>query len=222
MLSFYSQFVRRGDVVFDVGANVGNRTSAFVALGAKVVAVEPQPHCVRRLQETFRASDVIVVSKALGARKGEAEMMVSNIDTLSSLSREWIEKVRKSGRFSVFEWPHRMKVEMTTMDALIAAYGRPSFCKIDVEGYEYEVLQGLSQPIEAVSLEFTPEAIEPALRSIDYLARLGDYRFNYSLLESLVLTLPEWVSAAEVKDRIRGWNGSIRIFGDVYAKLNRK
>lgn len=207
--------------MFDVGANVGNRTSVFVALGAKVVAVEPQPHCVRRLQEAFGASGVIVVSKALGAREGEAEMMMSTIDTISSLSREWIEKVRNSGRFSLYEWPHRLKVEVTTLDALIASYGRPSFCKIDVEGYEYEVLQGLSQPIEALSFEFTPEAIEPALRCIDYLARLGDYRFNYSLLETLELALPEWIGAAEVKERIKGWNGSIRIFGDVYAKLHR-
>ena len=45
----YGQFVRPGDLVFDVGAHVGDRIAAFRRLGARVVAVEPQPALVRTL-----------------------------------------------------------------------------------------------------------------------------------------------------------------------------
>ena len=50
---FYSEFIKEGDVVFDVGANKGNRTVIFLELGAKVVAVEPQKECYEHLTKRF-------------------------------------------------------------------------------------------------------------------------------------------------------------------------
>ena len=49
------QFVKPGDLVFDIGAHLGNRTRAFVALGCRVVAVEPQPHVARMLRRWRRS-----------------------------------------------------------------------------------------------------------------------------------------------------------------------
>jgi protein-L-isoaspartate O-methyltransferase len=43
MDALYRQFVKPGDLVFDIGAHVGDRVAAFRRLGARVVAVEPQP-----------------------------------------------------------------------------------------------------------------------------------------------------------------------------------
>ena len=48
---FYSYFINAGDVVFDIGANIGNRTQIFSELGARVVAVEPQSKCVTILKK---------------------------------------------------------------------------------------------------------------------------------------------------------------------------
>lgn len=222
MRALYSQFVKQGDLCFDVGANIGNRTEVFLELGARVIAVEPQIDCAQQLEIKYAGYDIVtVVKKALGKQAGTLPMFISNINPISSLSSEWISSVRNSGRFSMFEWNSGTPVEITTLDTLIAQYGKPAFCKIDVEGYEYEVLQGLSQPIEALSFEFTPEILEPAVNCISYLNRLGDYCFNISLKESMELSLPEWVDIKEIINHLPFHSSDITLFGDIYARMKR-
>lgn len=119
--------------MFDIGANHGNRTELFLDLGLRVVAVEPQPDCVEILRGRFGTS-IELISAAVGAKPGRAELRVATYHTLASLSDEWIDEVRRSGRFSEFEWPEVMEVDVLTLDSLVERYGVPDFCKIDVEG----------------------------------------------------------------------------------------
>jgi hypothetical protein len=106
---------------------------------------------------------------------------------------------------------------VTTLDALIDRYGTPAFCKIDVEGYEEAVLRGLSRPIPAVSIEFTPEYLDSTERTLTSLVDLGAYRFNYSVGESLVLAEKRWLERDDVLARLRTFGP--RSFGDVYARI---
>jgi FkbM family methyltransferase len=217
-LRFYRQFVSEGALCFDIGANVGQRTEVFLALGARVVAVEPQAACVRRLQRRFRRNQrVVVVDHALGAREGEAEMLVNSVHTLSSFSSEWVRSVQESGRFRDFDWDGRQTVPVTTLDALVAAHGVPSFCKVDVEGYESQVLEGLSQPLPVVSFEFAPEFLKNAIACVHRLDGLGEVRFNYSFGESMTLAQTGWVTGREVIETLRSLPDRTT-FGDVYAR----
>jgi FkbM family methyltransferase len=136
----YRQFVHDGDLVFDVGAHTGGRTAAFLALGAKVVAVEPQESCVAALRSRYgEDSRVEIVPHAVAEVERDAELFVcSRATTVTTMSPEWME-----GRFADYEWDRVQPIRTTTMDALVSRYGVPSFCKIDVEGLEYEVLRGL-------------------------------------------------------------------------------
>src|ERR1043165_279294 len=68
----YRQFVRAGDLVFDVGAHVGDRVGSFRRLGARVVALEPQPALVTTLKLLYgRDRNVAIEAKAVGRRSGE-------------------------------------------------------------------------------------------------------------------------------------------------------
>ena len=219
MFDFYRQFINPGDLCFDVGANMGNRTKVFLRLGAVVVAVEPQDKCMSFLRKHFRDDQrVNLVEKALGEVNGEAEMMISDEHAISSLSKEWINKVRESGRFSEFRWPEKQIVRVTTIDSLIEQHGIPSFIKIDVEGYEYQVIKGLTRPVHTLSFEFTPEFMDASYSCIEWLSRLGETRWNYSFGETMELALKGWTypeNMIEILSRHR----NDKLFGDVYVRF---
>lgn len=217
-LAFYQQFVKPGDIVFDVGANVGNRTKVFLKLEAHVVGFEPQQMCADFLSEVLTDhARFTLIRKALGSTVGEGQMLISGHHTISSMSPQWVETVKQSGRFGKEQWGAKQLVQVTTLDRAIGDYGRPSFMKIDVEGYEYEVLSGLTEPIHVVSIEFTPEYLSNTFKCIDHLCSLADkVEFQISLGESMHWHLPKWVSRSEVMDCLLQLD--TKKFGDLYIR----
>lgn len=218
--SLYRPFLPHNGLVFDVGAHVGDRSRAFAALGARVVAFEPQPHVFRVLQFLLRRNLRITLRpEALGKTVGTAPLAISLIfPTVSSLSRDWRSTLQKNNPgFSKVRWPVTVTVELSTLDAMIAEYGVPDFCKIDVEGYESDVLSGLHHPIAGLSFEFVAGALEQAVAAIQELERIGDYRFNVIEGEKRHFLFAEWHQA----DAIRAWldaGADSLPSGDIYAR----
>lgn len=218
-LKFYSQFIKKDDLCFDVGANIGDKTAMFLQLGAEVVAIEPQESCWRFLKRRFKNDNVHIVNKALDKSVSRKDFFIDRSHTLSSMSKEWIATVKHSGRFSLrHKWNDKVRIETTTLDLLIKEFGKPDFCKIDVEGFEFEVIQGLSQPLNMLSLEFIPEYLQPVLNCIDYLSQLGKVEFNYSLTGS-ALALPGWVNADDMVGVLQDMSGKSMSQGDIYVRF---
>lgn len=217
---FYAQFVRRGDLCFDVGANHGDRTESFLRLRARVVAVEPNPECAADLRHKFDGDRrFTLVEAALGAREGSGVLFVGEIDAVSSLSREWIDAARRVPDLARAQWSRSVPTTVTTLDRLIERYGVPDFCKIDVEGYEPEVLAGLSRAVPALSFEYTPWRIEPALACIERLERLANYRFALSREESFRFVSDPWCDGVALRRLLREEAAARQaMFGDVYAR----
>jgi len=222
-LKFFRQFIEPGDLVFDVGANMGRLTKIFLALHSKVVAFEPQKICSDRLESIFRQGpNFTLVKKALGAKEGHGSMLISQSHMLSTLSRHWTECTKKSGRFASIEWDETQSVEITTLDKAIQEFGVPSFIKIDVEGYEHEVLSGLSKPIQYLSIEFASESLQNTYRCIEYLESLSEVSFQISKGESAAFALPSWTPGDQIRRILSDLVEEDEFaWGDLYIRSSR-
>jgi FkbM family methyltransferase len=176
--------------------------------------------CAGLLERWHRGNRrVTVVRAAVGAAPGQGALRLSErTPTVSSLSSEWVERVRRAPRFAAVRWDRQVPVVVTTLDALIERFGMPAFCKIDVEGSEPAALQGLSQPIGALSFEYIPAVGEATRACLARLEDLGEYEYNWTEREIPRLRSAQWRDAAGIMAIISALPTEAHS-GDIYARL---
>lgn len=222
--NFLKSFIRPGDLVFDIGANEGNKTEIYILCEAKVVCIEPQPECVNVLNNKFcNNRNIIIENIGLGAKEGYLDLFqCSNAKTISTFNVEYTHKSRFAERN--FRWDKKITVPISTLDKMILKYGKPRFCKIDVENFEYEVLTGLSQPLDYLSFEHNHECLEQTKKCLKYLAGLGYKEFNFAIGERNQFIFQTWLSENQFLNELdklalsRDWGSIWGLWGDVYAK----
>lgn len=219
MLQFYSKFLKSGDLAFDVGSHVGNRALIWSILGVRVVAIEPQELFAKFLDLLFtHNSKVTVLPIGLGRECSRQHLLVSDkTPTVSSVESSWCEGVRIDSRFTKIDWNRRECVNIKRLEDLIEEYGKPKFCKIDVEGNELGVLLGLNSAIDAMSFEYLPFLKNTAVKCIERIETLATYVYNWSETESMKFKNSKWVSAEQMIAQVLKFKTTARS-GDIYAK----
>jgi len=206
------------NLVFDIGANSGQNIDLFKSKFKKVIAFEPNPKLYESLLNYFSDENVIVDNRALSNKEEIKEFRISNMDVLSTFSEDWINNGRFAGHY---KWNEFVEVQTTTLNSIINEFGIPDYIKIDVEGYEYEVLLSFSMLLEntIISFEWSEEQKEKIESILKHLSDLGytNYSFthadkvlfdeeidwkqleNLNLIEKLVPKRKQWWGMIYVK-----------------------
>jgi FkbM family methyltransferase len=213
MAALYRRFVPQGGLAFDIGSHVGDRVSVFRQLGARVVALEPQPGPMRALQLIHgRDGEVALIASACGPKVGEVTFHLNTENpTVSTASGAFLEAANGAAGWEGQVWDQSLTVPMTTLDALIERFGKPDFIEADV-------LAGLSRPVRALSFEFTTIQCDIAQACLARLTSLGFTRFNIALGESQRLSLAEDIDARAMAAHISALPHEANS-GDVYALM---
>ena len=177
MGAFYGHFFQPGEVVFDVGANQGEYSECFAREGARVVAIEPNPAFRGRLAAIARHLTILPEHVAVGDHPGVASLNIcstSGFSTFASTKSDWM---LASPDYADVEWTGEVEVPIVTLDQLVERHGQPTFVKIDVEGFELNVLKGMSFDPRYLSFEYGVRRKDLGLACIELLADRG-YRFR--------------------------------------------
>lgn len=205
-VQFYRSFLPHCNLIFDIGANDGHKTLAFLDLAKKVVSVEPDEENFKLLNIRFRNNKrVLPERRAVSDKTGTATMHVHHAaSAFNTLSPKWKKLLEDHGNTRWNEeilFTGTSEIRTTTLDELISIHGIPDFIKVDVEGYEPWVLRGLSQRIKYISFEtLLPEYMAECRDCIDQILRLDrEARFNVAKNEQLLL--PEFCTS----DQLASW-----------------
>lgn len=227
-VEFVRTIVKEGDLVFDVGANVGLKTDLYLGCGAHVICFEPQPGCISILNQKYKGNPrVFVEGIGLAAQEGRMELFLcTEVNALSTFSKEQ----REESRFFEhgYEWDRQVTVPVSTLDAMIQKHGKPNYCKIDVENFEYEVVKGLNLAIPYLSFECNTEQWSIGKQCIERLVSLGYDRFNYVVGATDLLLFPRWLSAKEFIQKVedvlkkKDFSEVWGLWGEVYAQTSEK
>jgi FkbM family methyltransferase len=208
--AFYRALVPPGALAFDVGANVGHVSEPLLRIGARVVAIEPQPECLAELRARCGGHRGFTALQAVvGAAPGTATLYLRRHHAASSLRRDWLG-----------EPVGTLDVQVRTLAGLIERYGIPAYCKVDVEGTEEAVFATLAHPLPLVSFEYHRAELDRAARCVAMLAAGHEAEVNLTHTGLPRFSLPEWMPAGEflrtLDARLGGSASSA--YGDVWVR----
>lgn len=203
---FYRQLIKKGDICFDIGANIGSKSKVFLSLNTTVIAFEPQSSCINELKK-IQHPQFSYHQYGIGSKNEIKELQLANHIEVATFSSSFIDFFENDN----LQWSTTEKATVKKLDTIIKEFGVPDFCKIDVEGYEHEILSHLTHTLPLIEFEFTGVSLEDT-RAIILLLDKGNTTYNFNLHERPVFQLKEWIKANEMlaifdkipKDRIHG------------------
>lgn len=212
-IQFYKKLIKKDDLCFDIGANIGKKSKLFLSLKAKVIAFEPQTKCFQFLNK-INNSNFTYHSFGVGSKNETKQLYLANHIEVATFSNKMIDFYTTEN----LKWKKNEEVIVKKLDTLIEEFGLPDYCKIDTEGFELDILSNLSYKIPIIEFEFNEAFVNETLLILDYISNLGNYQFNYILNETPKFINKEWCTISKIKKQLTQLQKN-RLHGNLFAKL---
>ena len=205
-------------ILFDIGANRGFYTDANIDKYDLCILVEANPSLCSFLEGKYKNNSKICIENVIISNKESETFYISNADTISTVDKEWILKSRFTGNYS---WQPVEGIPTVSLNSLIQKYGEPLFIKVDVEGYEYNVLQSLTKKVSGLCFEWAEEKKDEILLTLVYLQSLGYTRYGLQFEDSYKYEVKdsEWMSFETIYNHMNASCETARkeIWGMIWA-----
>ena len=176
------------ELIFDIGFNIGEFTQTCFNKfpNCSVVAVEANPELASKVSNHFYTKyNFTLLNNLVSDKEGELiDFYISRYTTgVSTASTTFMENSRftkgsKNVEANSIKWEAPIKIESISLDSMIERFGIPHLLKIDVEGYELNVLKGLTQKVNDICFEWHEEESEQLYKILDHLESLGYEQFG--------------------------------------------
>jgi FkbM family methyltransferase len=185
-------------VLYDIGANRGLYADAHIANYDRVIMVEANPSLCEFLAVKYQDNPkVTIVNRIVSNDKDVLFYMCPKADTISTADHQWV----VDSRFTKdYYWEPVKNLPTISMDRLIEENGEPAFIKIDVEGYEYNVLLSLTKNHCPLSFEWSEEKVREMVDTVEYLFSLGYTKFAVQLEDryDAIIEDDQWMAKEKI------------------------
>lgn len=185
-------------VLYDIGANRGLYTDVHIDKYDKCVLVDPNPDLCKFLANKYAGNEkIIIVNKIVSKDKNVPFYMCNKADTISTADIEWVTNSRFTKDYS---WYPVNGIETISIDTLILENGTPTFIKIDVEGYEYNVIMSMTTIQSPLSFEWSEEKKDEMIKTVEYLSSLGYSKYAIQQKDDYAYEVyaDEWASTEAI------------------------
>jgi FkbM family methyltransferase len=201
--------------VFDAGANVGNWAQAYLDAGARVVAIEHNPECVKTLRQRF-GRKITVVPYGIGKKRGRKTLFIDASNSEASTCS--VAMKGRAGKHDKVNYTKAQKIGIVTLDWLAKKYGQPDIIKLDIEGSESEALQSLSKPSRLISFEYHSIMHGEGAASLCLLEKISYRKFNLIMHRGYdELEFPVWVDSGRIRRFLEREKARGRFTCDIFA-----
>lgn len=206
-------------IVFDIGCNIGEWIEANSQLEDQFIGVEASPEIARIARDHFKnMKNVTIINLLISDTDKESQdfyVCKTAHGVLSTASEFWKDK----SRFANQQYQKPIQVRAITLDTLIKVFGKPDEIKIDVEGFELKVIQGLTQKVDLLSFEWSEELIDVLQGCLTHLQNLGFTEFFMQDTDSYTFRPTTWNTIQEIQEKISTLNPARKdAWGMIYAK----
>jgi len=167
-------------LLFDIGCSRGDWIAANYSTIDNFVGVEANKDAYISARERFNDDENVDILHYLVSdidyKLIPFYLAVTGNGEVSTASEWW---TKHSRHIETGRWREPVNVQSITLDTLILRYGMPDHIKVDVEGYEYNALRGLTQKAGMISFEWAEEQDKEIYKCVDYLYHLGYRQFNW-------------------------------------------